>query len=415
MPFKPTTTISRWDKMILFMRKESIVDSYSSIIKGKISLFTFKLFKKNCTTLKKFAKFKEIAFALGLFLILVIPFKSAMACTRTLYVSNDGKTVITGRNMDWVEDMGTNLKVLPAGQQRDGGMENSNNIPFTWVSRYGSIIADAYDLEGVADGMNEKGLVANLLYLAESDYGVLDPSKPTISIYNWAEYVLDNFATVSEAVNALKKEPFQIFAPVLPNGKESSLHLSLSDASGDSAIFEYIDGKLVIHHGKQYKVMTNSPSYDQQIALNTYWKNIGGLAFLPGTNKAADRFARASFLLDAIPKEIDKNYIAAVPGQSFVNQAIACVTGLQRSVSVPLGITTPEKPEISSTIWRTISDQKNLNYYYDSATSPNTFWVSLKKFNLKSGAPTKKLSLKNGRILSGEVSSLFVEEKPSTK
>ena len=39
-----------------------------------------------------------------------------------------------------------------------------------------------------------------------------------------------------------------------------------------SAIFEYVHGKLVIHHGKEYQVMTNSPIYDQQIAINEYWK-----------------------------------------------------------------------------------------------------------------------------------------------
>jgi len=35
-----------------------------------------------------------------------------------------------------------------------------------------------------------------------------------------------------------------------------------------SAIFEYVHGKLAIHHGKEYHVMTNSPIYDKQIAIN---------------------------------------------------------------------------------------------------------------------------------------------------
>lgn len=48
-----------------------------------------------------------------------------------------------------------------------------------------------------------------------------------------------------------------------------------------------------MHHGMQYQVMTNSPSYDQQLALNAYWESLGGLTFLPGINRAADRFARA--------------------------------------------------------------------------------------------------------------------------
>ena len=40
-------------------------------------------------------------------------------CTRTLYVGADN-TVITGRNMDWSEDLASNLWVFPAGMRRDG-------------------------------------------------------------------------------------------------------------------------------------------------------------------------------------------------------------------------------------------------------------------------------------------------------
>ena len=327
---------------------------------------------------------------------------TAEACTRTLYVGDDG-TVITGRNMDWREDMISNLWVFPAGIARDGAA-GPNSL--RWTSHYGSVVVSGYEL-GSTDGMNEKGLVANLLYLAESDYPAVDASKPLLSISLWLQYALDNFATVDAAVTALQAEPFGLLAPNLPDGTPAALHLSLSDSSGDSAVLEYVGGKLVIHHGRQYRVMTNSPSYDQQIALNEYWKGIGGLVFLPGTNRAADRFARASFLIDAIPKKLDTNYIKGVPGQSYAYQAVAGVLSVQRAVSVPLGITTPNQPNISSTIWRTVSDQKNLVYYFDSATRPNTFWVSLSKLDLKPGAPVKKLTIQNGEVFSGEVSGDF--------
>ena len=39
----------------------------------------------------------------------------------------------------------------------------------TWTSKYGSVIAAGYDI-GTCDGMNEKGLVASLLFLPESVY-----------------------------------------------------------------------------------------------------------------------------------------------------------------------------------------------------------------------------------------------------
>jgi len=346
--------------------------------------------------------------ALALSLITAIaPVAPALACTRTLYVGANG-TVITGRNMDWSEDMASNLWVFPAGMKRDGA---SGPRSLQWTSKYGSVVVSSYEA-GSGDGLNEKGLAANLLYLAESDYGKPTAGKPLLSIAAWAQYALDNYATVAEAVVALGNEPFTVLAPTLPNGQAAALHLAISDATGDSAIFEYVAGKLQIHHGKQYTVMTNSPLYDQQLALNAYWKGIGGLTFLPGTNRAADRFARASFLIDAIPRKLDPSYAKGVPQQSYVFQAVASVMSVQRAVSVPLGITTPNQPNISSTIWRTVSDQTNLVYYFDSATRPNTFWVTLSKLNLKPGAPVRKLTIQNGEVFAGDVSDQFKEAPP---
>jgi len=330
----------------------------------------------------------------------------ASACTRVVYVGT-GDTVITGRSMDWAEDMHTNLWVFPRGIERDGAAGPTGP---KWTSKYGSLVASGYDI-GTADGMNEEGLVANLLFLAESDYGTLD-GKPPLSMALWAQYVLDNFATVAEAVTALEAEPFRVVTAELPNGKTAQLHLAISDASGDSAIFEYLAGKLVIHHGKQYNILTNSPSYDQQLALNAYWQDIGGLTFLPGTNRAADRFARASFLTAAIPRDVAPGIITAVPDQSFQNQASASVLSVMRSVSVPLGITTPGQPNIASTLWRTVADQKNKVYFFDSSTSPNAFWVPLADIDFSPGAPVRKLSVAGGAIYAGNAAADFVDAKP---
>uniref|UniRef100_UPI003BA9E3DC linear amide C-N hydrolase n=1 Tax=Stappia sp. TaxID=1870903 RepID=UPI003BA9E3DC len=330
----------------------------------------------------------------------------ASACTRAVYVGKDG-TVITGRNMDWVEDMQTDLWVFPRGMERSGNA--GPNSP-TWTAKYGSVIASGYNIAS-ADGMNEKGLVTNLLYLAEADYGN-DSDEPPMTVGTWAQYVLDNFATVAETVEAMETMPLHIVAPKLPNGSAATLHLSVSDPSGDSAIFEYLNGELVVHHGKDYTVMTNSPTYDKQLALTAYWDNIGGNAFLPGTVTAADRFVRASFLLGAMKKETDKNIIAAVPDQSYANQAVGQTLSLMRGVSVPLGISTPDKPNIASTLWRTAADQTNLVYYFDSATTPNTFWVDFSDLDFSEGASPKKLPIAGGKYYAGNAAGHFVEAKP---
>jgi penicillin V acylase-like amidase (Ntn superfamily) len=351
--------------------------------------------------------FYKVTLLTALFSALFLNISVASACSRVLYVGSED-VVITGRTMDWSQDMGSNLWSYPRGLKRNGSA-GTNSI--NWTSKYGSVTVSGYEV-GTTDGMNEKGLVANLLYLGEADYGKHDNGKPLLSIAGWAQYVLDNYATVSEAVDSLQKEPFDIVAPTLPNGDPAQLHLSISDPSGDSAIFEYIDGKLKVHHGKQYLIMTNSPKYDDQLALDTYWQSIGGMTFLPGTIRAADRFARASFLNSAVPRAADANYIKGVPEQTYVNQAIASVMGIMRSVSVPLGITAPNEPNIASTLWRTVADQKNKIYYFDSASSPNTFWVPLSEMDFKEGAPVKKLTVAGGKIFSGDTASKFVLAKP---
>ncbi len=126
----------------------------------------------------------------------------ATGCTRTLYVG-DQNTVITGRNMDWKEDMSSNLWVFAAGIKRNGA---AGARSIQWMSKYGSVVVSGYEA-GTTDGMNGKGLVANLLYLAESDYGKPDENRPFLSIAAWPQYVLDSYATVAEAVDALGKEP----------------------------------------------------------------------------------------------------------------------------------------------------------------------------------------------------------------
>ena len=94
--------------------------------------------------------------------------------------------------------------------------------------------------------------------------------------------------------------------------------------------------------------MTNSPTYDKQITLNDYWEQIGGLVMLPGTNRATDRFVRASFYINAVEQTAD----------------------------------------------------------------PRTAVADLKGLDFSSGAPVKKLSLTGGEIYAGNAAGEFRESEP---
>lgn len=318
-------------------------------------------------------------------------------CSRIKYETGRG-TYIVGRCMDWSDATAkTRLWFFPKGMQRDGGAGDNS---FKWVSKYGSVCTSFYDA-GTADGMNEAGLVGNMLYLAESVYP--DPEKtgkPKLSIGAWLQYFLDQYATVDEAMECLSDLPFALVAPKLPNGKSAAVHFALSDTKGDSVIVEYLNAELVIHHGPQYCVLTNSPTYDKQLALNAYWDLIGGSHMLPGTISAADRFVRLSYNLKSSPKYTDQR------------MAVASVFSQMRAIGVPLGMDDPEHPNIASTLWRTVSDQGARRYFFESTIQPSVFWVDLDKVDLAPGAAVKSLEINSGKDLAGEISHEFEPKEP---
>lgn len=342
---------------------------------------------------------RVVSFVLiSLFLGFIFHFNEAKACTRVVYQGPNG-TIITARSMDWKDEIPANIWVLPRGIERNGEVGTSS---IQWKSKYGSVVTSSWDIVS-SDGMNEKGLVGNLLWLVESTYPKFEKDKEVqgLSISLWLQYVLDNFATVEEAVHALSKEEFVIVSADIPGTtKFASVHLSISDKTGDNAIFEYIDGKLVIHHDRSYVTMTNSPIFEEQLAINAYWKNIPGTIMLPGTNRASDRFVRASYYIDAIPQTDN------------TRTALASVFSVIRNCSVPLGISSESEPNISSTRWRTVADQKNLVYYFDNVVNPNVVWVEFSKLDFSENAKVKKLGLDKNQNYAGESSESFKISTP---
>lgn len=318
-----------------------------------------------------------LSFMVTFFIALSVNPKST-ACTRVVYVGR-GNTAITGRNLDWKAPIPTNLYVQPRGINR---VSAQGNNALQWQSLYGSVVAVGYDM-GVSEGMNERALVCNLLYLPGTEYKSPKESRRPMSSALWAQYILDNYATVADAVEGLSHDIFYIDAPDMPGGASTTLHAALSDASGDCAIIEYAGGRLSIHHGRECRVLTNAPMYDSQKAVEQYWSRIGGMRMLPGTNSSSDRFVRASF------------YIGCIPDTVRHEVALAGVFGVLFNCAVPVGISVEDSPEVSQTQWRSVADHPNLMYDYATTYNPSVMWIDLRQFDLSEGAPIMKLDIIN--------------------
>jgi len=324
---------------------------------------------------------------------------NATSCTRVLHVFKDG-SVMTARSMDWYLRYPTTLWKFSRNVSKSGLTPHN---PAKWVSKYGSIVVVQTAGEGQSastDGMNEKGLTGSLMYLTETDYGKRDSKKVGVASSTYIQFMLDNFATVSEVVAYIKKDEMQIVPVPIPDSDHlPTMHIAISDSTGDSAVIEFIEGKVVVHHSKAYQVMTNSPTFEKQLALTSYWNEIGGDKFLPGTRSSPDRFVRASF------------YNSALPEPKEYREAVSSLMSVIRNASSPFGQPNPDKPNISTTLWRVVADQKNFIYYYESTISPNLLWVDLKKMDFSKGTPSMVLSIEDDSELYGEVNGFFKKEK----
>ncbi|MCC6916956.1 linear amide C-N hydrolase [Nitrosomonas sp.] len=324
----------------------------------------------------------------------------AEACTRAVYLGPEGR-ILTGRSMDWKLPMVSNLWVFPRGMAREG-VAGARSVK--WTSQYGSLIVSGYDIS-TADGMNEAGLAVNLLWEVEATYPEEDGKTPRISVSIFPQYLLDRHATVAGAVAELRSSPVLVVSgevPVGPPGRGATVHVSMSDASGDSAVIEFVAGQMVIHHDRQYQVMTNEPTYERQLAVLEYWQRVNPREFLPGTVRAADRFVRAHHYINSVVQSADPRIAAAA------------VFSVIRQTSVPWGVSIADQPNLSTTRWRVVADHKDRRYYVESVLSPSVFWIDMAKLNLSKGAPVRKLELGEDmtRILSGEVSDYFVRADP---
>ncbi|WP_059017027.1 linear amide C-N hydrolase [Mycobacterium sp. M26] len=294
-------------------------------------------------------------------------------CTRVLWNTND-LAVLTGRSMDWPESTQPLIVGFPPGRQRSGidpaGLVEDPN-PLLWTSRYASLVTTVYGI-GSVDGLNAAGLAGHGLYLESTDFGDRDPGKPALQAGLWLQYLLDQAATVTEAV-ALMQDVQLLKVHV--RGHDANIHLALEDIGGDSAIIEFTQGRPVIHHGRQYTLMTNDPTYDEQLKL------LGEQDFshpsrdtpLPGNVNAVDRFQRAAY------------YSALLPKPGSAREAIAGVMAIMRNVSVPFGAPYAEFG-VYNTEYRTVTDLTNRMYFFELTTSPSIIWAEFDRLKLDQAA-----------------------------
>lgn len=178
--------------------------------------------------------------------IIILPI-SGYSCSAFKYV-DDGQ-VFVGKNFDW--HLGEGFVIKNNRNQTKCTYLKYESKNTCWTSKYGSITFNQNGKEFPYGGMNEKGLVVEMLWLKETIYKESEENINTISELEWIQYQLDNFETVSEVIENLEKIEID---PIT-----STIHYFITDKNGHSVIVEYLDGELIIAKSSDdIQTITNS-------------------------------------------------------------------------------------------------------------------------------------------------------------
>jgi len=347
-------------------------------------------------------KLKYLARCVGMVLaVLVFLAGDTYCCTRIFWNTNPD-LMIVGRTEDYITASHPTFVATPRGVKRWGTADQTKRPrSISWTVKYGNV-AIYENNRFPNDGMNEAGLTARTLYYLQGDPNeIVAPGtkKKELDEDHWVSFVLDNFATAAEAVDAIRSQVY-IVSVVGRKGSGYSYatpkHLAMADATGDSAIVEIQDGKVVIFHGREFTILTNNPSYQEQLANAAKYKNVQQDK-LPVSWSGADRFVRADYFLRHFPKP-RKNDAPTAYGFMY--------SGLS-SVVMPAGLPSPEEDvELikklvanltdpnetyggASTYWQSISDLTNKHYRFKSLIAPSDVHFDFDDYNFAEGQPVR--------------------------
>ncbi len=171
---------------------------------------------------------------------ILIPVVQVFPCTTFVLKTKNG--LFFGRNLDWVSDLG--LVIINQRNLTKESFVFPPEKPISWTSKYGSVTFNQFGKEFPFGGINEKGLVIEIM-VSMAEYPEVD-ERPVVNELQWIQYQLDNCATVEEVI--------QTDALLRIGQTHEILHYLICDSTGNTAVIEFIRGKMVVYKGNDLPV-----------------------------------------------------------------------------------------------------------------------------------------------------------------
>ncbi|MCX6554541.1 MAG: linear amide C-N hydrolase [Candidatus Aminicenantes bacterium] len=293
------------------------------------------------------------------------------------FVLQKGDKLLFGRNFDFFTGNGA-IMVNPRGLAKTALVLPGEN-PAKWTAQYGSVTFNQVGRELPMGGMNEAGLVVEMMWHFTAGYPGRDERSGAMEL-QWIQCLLDSCATVADAVNAIER------VRIMPMG--SLLHFHLLDRRGDEAIVEFINGKAQIYRGKDLsvKALTNQ-TYSECLALRSGFQGFGGAKPLHTTINDPDRFMALAVAVRLPGRE-----------KKLLDRAWAILEEVHCEV------------QESPTQWRFVYDPRNLEIHIRTLKNPELRTIRFKDLSFDCASGAKVLDLDAG---AGDISRSFADYTPA--
>lgn len=285
---------------------------------------------------------------------LSIPIDPPTACTTFCFV--DEGQVIFGKNYDWNVDDG-HLIVNKRGVSRSALDSGGSSSLAHWQSRNGSVTFNQYGRDFPSGGMNEKGLIVELMWLDGTVYPAPD-SRPGLGVLEWIQYQMDMSATVADVIDSDK---------AIRIAGHSPLHYLVADRSGQVAVIEFLEGRMTTHTGARLPVaaLTNN-TYEDSIAFLARMRQAGRPA--PEGVQSLHRFARTAQSVAGYHR---------MPEQQAVTQAFATLANAGNE----------------STQWSIVYDAGALRLHFKTRRQPEIRTLELSQLDFRCDNPVLMLDM----------------------
>ena len=189
------------------------------------------------------------------------------ACS-TMHVTTPEGDSVFGRNFDYYPSVVMLVHTNPSDGYKAISMVNlthigmtKENLPDESLASRMKLLASPYI---VLDGMNEKGLAVGVLVVDEQIVHQKTGKTP-VTTTSALRMILDKAATVNEAIELLKSHDMN-------SSGSTGYHFQLADATGDTAVIEYINGEMKVVRSEK----ENNSLCATNFTLSTNEKNGSG-------------------------------------------------------------------------------------------------------------------------------------------